>query len=370
MKNSKVSQCVAWCVAGLATAWPALVLATSTVNQPAYSRETAPPQMPANVSGREAVKQYVVIVSQKAQDAGKQLKVDATEYAGLVAAHGNDVVAAAHAEPQHLADLMVRMRDDYKGIHNFGYEYIEGIVGGVPQLIKYDIELDGGVPAAGAAITDQVAPVVVHTPSMTIDREGSLNSYLIEAAVYGTNPKFVAGSAPLPGFEGKVRMPKPELMTAFADYAIDGYGRLHADALKWQPSDRDFFEAMFTMTPTLSDYFDDWKETKKYGSASGGRFIGVSRVSDMRGILGSTRLTWESEMAKVQAKDPALAGNIDKGYAQIMKFIDVIYDREAVKPLKIETIDALGSQAKEKADHLTVEVAQAAAVLGIDVNSK
>ena len=41
------------------------------------------------------------------------------------------------------------------------------------------------------------------------------------------------------------------------------------------------------MTPTLSSYFDDWKEAKKNGGSLGGRFVAVSRVSDMRGIMAS-----------------------------------------------------------------------------------
>ena len=124
------------------------------------------------------------------------------------------------------------------------------------------------------------------------------------------------------------------------------------------------------MTPTFSGYFDDWKETKKYGSATGGRFVAVSRVSDMRGIMSSTRLAWLAVSDKVHAKDEALTTKISNGYDQIIHFIDTIETRDNSKPLKIETIDALGTQAKEKADKLTVQTAQAAALLGIDVNVK
>jgi hypothetical protein len=334
-----------------------------------YRTNPGPPPVPANVQAKAAVKQYVVDVAHRAEIASQHFEADATAYAAVVARHGNNVSTAAAAEPQTVERLLINMRDDYKGIHNYGYEYIEGIVGGVPQLIKYDIELDGGVPVKGAGVQDQVAPVTLQAGDETIDREGSLNSYLIEAAVYGTNPRWVAGKATLPQL-GPVNLPKPVLVVAFGNYAVDGYHRLETAAQQWQPTDRDFFQAMFTMTPTLSDYFDDWKETKKYGSASGGRFIGVSRVSDMRGILGSTQLTWECMADKVSGKDPALAAKITQGYDQIMAFINKIYGREQTHPLKVETIDALGSQAKEKAERLTVQVAQAAAVLGIDVNNK
>jgi len=358
---------IAWALAALALIASPVLAADYN---PDYAQDPAPPTVPTNCAAKDAVKQYVVEVAGRAEQASQHFKAHADQYAALVARHGNDVAAAAKAEPAEAARLLEAMRYDYKGIHNFGYEYIEGIVGGVPQLIQYDIELDGGVPLKGAGVQDQVAPVTIHIGNETIDREGSLNSYLIESAVYGTNPKWIATRVPLPGFPGETALPKPKYVVAFGAYAVDGYNRLLNAAKNWQPSDHDFFEAMFTMTPTLSDYFDDWKETKMYGSASGGRFIGVSRVSDMRGILGSTQLTWESERNRVAAKDPALAAKITQGYDQIMAFIAKIYNRERSKPLNVETIDALGSQAKEKAERLTVQVAQAAAVCGIDVNTK
>ena len=331
--------------------------------------EPTPPPVPTNVQAKDAVKQYMIMVIQGAVDASHHLRTHGDAYAALVQQYGS-TTAAAKAQPQQVADLIHEMRNDFKGIHNYGYEYVEGIVAGVPALIKYDIELDSGVPIKGAGVQDQVAPITIKTGNETIDREGSLNSYLIEACVYGTNPHFTDGSAVLPGSDQPVRLPKPELVLAFADYSIDGYSRLLRDTKAWQPSDRDFFEAMVLMTPTLSDYFDDWKESKQFGSATGGRFAALPRVSDMQGILGSTRLTWLSMHDKVDVKDPALAAKISQGYDQIMKFIATIYARERKHPLEIQTIDALGAQGKEKADRLTVQVAQAAAELGIDVNGK
>ena len=191
------------------------------------------------------------------------------------------------------------------------------------------------------------------------------------STVYGTNPKFVAvRDVSLPTFAGPVNLPRPGLLVALADFAVAHYADLDRDARAWQPNDKTLFQAMANMTPTLSGYFDDWKESKKYGGSSGGRFVAVSRVSDMRGIMASTRLNWVSMEPKVEAKDPALSDQITKGYNQVMKFIDTIDARNARKPLAVQTIDALGAQAKERADKLTVEVTQAAAELGINANGK
>ena len=332
--------------------------------------EPGPPAVPTTSAGGSGVKEYLMAVIASSQSGATDLRRDAGRYADLCRKYGSPTAAAA-AEPQRVATLINRCRNDYKRVDSFGYEYMEGIVAGVPELIKYDVELDSGVPLKGAGVQDVIADIVIHAPDATIDHQGSLNNFLIEPTVYGTNPLFVAATdVKLPGYSGPVNLPKPGLLVALADYAVDGYARLDRDARKWQPTDRTLFQAMFNMTPTLSGYFDDWKEAKKYGGSLGGRFVAVSRVSDMRGIMASTRLNWVSMQDKVSAKDPALSGQITKGYDQVMHFIDTIDARDAKRPLAVQTIDALGAQAKERADKLTVEVGQAAAELGLDVNGK
>ena len=128
----------------------------------------------------------------------------------------------------------------------------------------------------------------------------------------------------MPGFSGTVHLPNGKLVSALADYAIEAYGRLDKDANAWQPTDRDCFLILTNMTPTLADYFDEWKEAKKYGAALGGRFVAVSRVSDMRGIMSSKKLAWFAVMSQVAAKDKPLAEKISRGYEQVLTFIDTI----------------------------------------------
>jgi hypothetical protein len=328
------------------------------------------PAVPTDLKGKEGVKAYLLTVIEQTNIASADLKKAANEYQALIDANGKTPSAAAAAKPQETADLILRLRDAYQRIDSFGYEYVEGIVAGVPSLSKYDVELDAGVPAKGAGLQDNVAPVKIVAGDVTIDREGSLNNFLIEPTVFGTNPRFIDGTAKLPGFDKPVGLPKPALISALADYAVDAYGRLKKDSEAWKPTDSDLFHVLASMTPTLADYFDDWKETKKYGQAEGGRFVAVSRLSDMRGIMSSTRLAWLALADSVKAKDAALADKISHGYDLVISFIDTVEAREARKPLNVEMIDALGTQAKERADKLAVQVAQAAAVMGIDVNSK
>jgi hypothetical protein len=329
----------------------------------------AAPQVPMDVDGEEGVKAYLLASLEQVNVAAADLKQTATEYDQLVTFHRGSAETAAKADPIQVAELIRQLRDEYQRIDSFGYEYVEGIVAGVPVLAKYDVELDAGIPVDGAGPDDDIAPVMIQAGELVLDREGSLNNFLLEPTVFGTNEKFIDGTVSLPGFDQPVGLPKAKLLVALADYAVDGYARLKADAQAWQPTEADCFMVVVSMTPTLADYFEDWKETRKNGSASGGRFVAVSRLSDMLGIMNSTRLAWMAVAADVRAKDAALADNVTLGYDQIIEFLDTIDAREQEAPLNVETIDALGSQAREKADKLTVQGGQAAALMGVNVNA-
>lgn len=374
-----------FCSRSVMTSALALAAAVAAVGMlspatPAFAAAAAPaaaapvahaPTVPTKVEGKDGVKAYLKETVAAINKAAADLKAAGSEYDALVAANGGKPASAAAAKPAEVAALINRMRDAYQRIDSFGYEYVEGIVAGVPSLMKYDIELDSGVPAAKSTVTDNVADVVIKAGDLTISKEGSLNNFLIESTVFGTNPRFTDGQAKLPGLGDKpVGLPRPLLPTALGAYAVEAYGRLAKDVDAWQPTDADCFHVLANMTPTLADYFDEWKESKKFGSAVGGRFVAVSRVSDMRGIMTSTRLAWLAVRGAVKLKDAALAESVSTGYDQILHFIDTVDARDQKQPLKVETLDALGTQAKEKADKLTVQASQAAALVGVNVDKK
>jgi hypothetical protein len=345
----------------------ALVISVSSLTSWSYAQSATAPQVILKGHGKEGVKQYLISVTQQCVTASHDLKKAANTYAMLCKQDGSPQ-SAAKQHPKLVAQLIGQMRDAFRRIDSFGYEYVEGIVAGVPSLAKYDVELDAGVPRAGSGPDDDVAAVKIDGGDIQLNEEGSLNNFLLEPTVFGTNTRFTDGSATLGGFDQMVNLPKPRLLVALADYAIDGYTRLDADCKAWQPTDKDCFQALAAMTPTLADYFDDWKQARTNGSATGGRFVAVSRVSDMRGIMSSTRLTWLALADGVNAKDPALARSITQGYDQVLAFIDTVEKRDNAGGMQPQTIDALGSQANERTNKVCVQVAQAAALLNIDVN--
>lgn len=306
-----------------------------------------------------SVKDYLLKTLGKMKSASADFVESSEAYAALVKANGS-VEAAYKAEPKKIDDLVERMQKDYKAMDSFGYETIEGIVAGVPSMADYDIYLDAGVPASEGP--NDVAPVVLDLGNgQQISKEGSLFTYIIEPTLWAGNKKYVVKLS-----DGK-ELPRPEVLVAAAKDVDQKIGNLQKDAEAWNASTTDCFGAMVTMTPTLSDYFEDWKESR-YSADKSGRFQAVSRISDMRGIMSSCAVMYDAVKKKVAEKDKALAKSVDSGFDQILKFIDQIDKREKQGTIKPAEIDELATQAKGKTDKLVPQIEQSAAVAGVKVS--
>jgi hypothetical protein len=157
-------------------------------------------------------------------------------------------------------------------------------------------------------------------------------------------------------------------LAAAAKDARKKIGELIRTSREWKPTVADCFGAIIAMTPTLSGYFDDWKESR-YAPETSGRFTAVSRVSDMRGIMESVSVLYDAVHPQVQTKDPALAKSIKAGFTSILAFIDRVEAREkkAGGKLTPAEIEELTAQAREKSDKLVPQVEQAAAILNVKI---
>jgi hypothetical protein len=309
-----------------------------------------------------SVKSYLLKKLEKMTTASEDFVKNSEAYSALAARHGGSVEAAYKADPEQVEKLVARLQDDYKAMDSFGYETVEGIVAGVPALADYDIYLDAGVPASEGP--EDVAPVVlVLGNGEKIHKQGSLFTYIIEPMLWNGDKRWVTL---LDG--GKKSLPRPEVLAAAARDASEKLGKLLADAKSWNASVSDCFGAMVVMTPTLSDYFEDWKESR-YSKEKSGRFQAVSRVSDMRGIMGSCQVMYQAVVEKVAEKDKSLAKSVDSGFKVIMAFLDKIEAREKQGEIKGAEIDELATQAKEKTDKLVPQIQQSAAIIGVKVES-
>lgn len=304
------------------------------------------------------VKTYLLNTVGKMKAASEDFVKNSAAYNDLVAKNGGDLKSAYQAKPAEMDAVISKMRENYKAMDSFGYETVEGIVAGVGSLADYDVYLDAGVPAAEGP--DHVAPVVLDLGNgHKIDKQGCLFTYIIEPALWGGNAEWVT-------VVGDKKLPKPEILSAAAKDVDKKIGELQKSGEAWQVSVEDCFGAMVVMTPTLSDYFEDWKESR-YAEQKSGRFQAVSRISDMRGIMSSCAVMYQAVQPQVAAKDKALAKSVDLGFSGILSFIDLLEKREKQGIIKEAELDELAAQAKEKTDKLVPQIEQSAAVAGIKI---
>lgn len=313
------------------------------------------------------VKTYLLKTTAKMQTAAVDFEKSAQEYDQIIDGANGDYAKALKTSREQITKLVHTMQEDYKTMDSFGYETIEGIVAGVKSLQDFDVYLDSGVPKSEESPSTPVAPIVLHTKTgRTLDHEGCLFTYLIEPALWGSNKNYVF-PADVNG-DGKIApkesLPLADVMLAAAADVHKKINELAAASEAWKPTTEDYFGAIVTMTPTLSGYFDDWKESR-YAPEASGKFSAVSRVSDMRGIMSSVDVLYTAVKPEVQTKDPALAKAINRGFDDILAFIDRVDTREKKGKITVPEIDELGTQAKEKADKLVPQVEQAAAILDV-----
>ncbi|MEM9399422.1 MAG: hypothetical protein AAF984_04375 [Verrucomicrobiota bacterium] len=313
-------------------------------------------------SAGDEVKEYLVSRVSKMKTASADFVKNAQKYDEKIETFGSYKKAYAD-DLVGVEDLVKKMQENYKAMDSFGYETVEGIVAGVPSLSHYDVYLDAGVPKSEGP--EDVADVVLKLSNgEVIDRQGPSFTYIIEPALWGGDSRWIV-PIDLDG-DGKMvareSLPKTEVLTAVAEDTDRKVGELLSDSKAWNPTTDDLFGAMIEMTPTLSEYFEEWKESK-FSEEKSGRFYAVSRVSDMKGIMSSCYVIYKAVQNEVGQKDKALNKAIIAGYDGIMSFLDALASQEVSGKLNASLIDELASQAKSRTDKLVPQIEQAYALI-------
>ena len=254
---------------------------------------------------------------------------------------------------------------------NPAYERMEGIVAGTPSLARFDVILDAGSSAA----EDPASAVPFDlelADGRTLEQPGNLFS-LTEAMLWGTRDELVARRVDLDG-DGRQEfgeaLPDAPALAAAAE-AFDRYARdLAREARAWTPSPSDAFTSLVVMVPTMSEYFGQWKESRFVaGNASSSEaFNVVSRLSDIRDILGSLEVVYDGVAPAIARKNAAQSRQTGRELSQLGSFIDRLYAQEkAGKRFTPEQADQLGADAQARGTAIAGQVSQAAARLGVEI---
>jgi hypothetical protein len=323
----------------------------------------------AESRGLANVKQFTLDHNRRLVAQTELLDAALAEYAGVIASHGGDYAAAWATEGARLAKQVAAIRTLWLEASN-QYETIEGIVAGIPSTAKYDLILDAGNPGSEA---EDVAEYDLKLPDGTVlQRPGNLFHGITEPLFWGMSEAGVKLPADLDG-DGKVirgEMLFDANLGQGAGQALVHWAKaLETDMAAWAPNREDAFTSVAVMTPTVGDYFGEWKESQ-FITGEIGAFVAQSRLTDVQGIMNGCRKMYSEAISPVVAGgDGDLDARIKAGFEELLTLVNDTHAREASgTKFGVEEADALGNEAQDIADRIVAMILQAAAKSGVKIN--
>src|SRR3954454_13379038 len=256
---------------------------------------------------------------------------------------------------------------------NPAYEEMEGVVAGVPSLADYDVIIDAG---GDTSDPENAVPFSVRTPAgRTFAQPGNF-FLLTETALWGTEPRFAAKVEPDLDDDGKIEfgeaVPDADfLVGATRDFAASAKD-LDTAAKAWDPTAQDAFTALVVMTPTMSEYFEAWKNSRFVAGERADEkvFVAASRLQDIAGILNGLVLIYDSVKPSVSETDPQQAQQTGSELVGLHRYAVKLRDAEAGgRRFTPGEADTLGSDAQDRAEAIAGQVSQAAGQLGVKLES-
>jgi hypothetical protein len=325
----------------------------------------------ADAAELAAIKDFLLEHTERLVADSGAVRENAEAYYDLAKSEDFDYEALLSGNRAEVAGLVKQGQDAFAAA-NPSYEEMEGVVAGVPSLAEYDVIIDAG---ADGSDPENAVPFDLETPAgKTYKQPGNFN-YLIETTTFGTEPKFQAKGvkADLDG-NGKAEfgesVPDADFYVAAAR-EFERYAKeLDASAREWEPTEADALTALVVMTPTMSEYFEAWKNSRFIAGnqATETAFVAASRLQDIADILSGLVLVYENVAPLVAEADAQQAEQTRQSLDELYAFVSDLEENEAGgRKYTAEEADTLGSQAQERAEAIAGQITQAAAKLNIEL---
>ena len=327
-------------------------------------------QAPVAAADLESVKAYLIEHIGKSKTGTAEILAQAKQYYDLAEASEFDYQALWDAHGPEVATLLADARQAWIEEASANYELSEGLVAGVPSLAYYDVWIDAG--PSGADDPVNALDVSVELPDgRVLEKPGSLYHYVTEPALWGTEDAFVGLRLDMDD-DGTIELgealPEANAFLGGARALDAATAELEQAAQAWEPTPSDTFTALVIMIPTMSGYFDEWKESVFISGQDTDevRFVGVSRLADVSGILSGLDVTYGNISPAIAAADPALAEQIAVELGGLVTFVEDLRDQEAAgTQFSAEQADQFGTELQSRATAIAGQISQAAALLDI-----
>lgn len=254
------------------------------------------------------------------------------------------------------------------------YELNEGLVAGIPSLTHFDVLIDAG-PSGADDPTNAPNTSLTLPDGRVLDRPGNLFHMVTEPTLWGTIDDFVGLRVDMNG-DGQITLgealPDANVLLAGMQALDDATSQLQTAIDGWTPNLQDTFTALVVMIPTMQGYFNDWKLSPSVlGAASTETgFVANSRLVDVLGILGGLDVAYNVVQQDVAGVSPEMAAQIRASLDAMVSFVQNVRSQEVAGTLFTpEQADYLGQQLQAQADDVAGQITQAAALLGITIQS-
>ena len=319
-----------------------------------------------------AIKDYLTEHSAELSAEAQELESLGADYAELVEGADGDYAALLEESCEEVGQILGDAKQAFVKA-NPAYEEMEGIVAGVPRLAHYDVDIDAGSDASDPE--SAVSFSLKLDDGRTLKQPGNL-FFLMETALWGTNDDLLAkGVEPDVDCDGEVEFGEglPEAATfkaATAEFAKQT-GELDADAQEFEPTPSDALTAIVVMTPTMSEYFGQWKNTAFVagkGKQQEQSFVATSRLSDIADILEGIDFTYAEVEPMIAEESPERAAQTKRELNELLEFASDLRDREAEgEQFSARQADQLGSEAQARAEAIAGQVTQSARQIDVEL---
>jgi hypothetical protein len=327
----------------------------------------------AETSGADlqAVKDYLTDHSAELSEQVAVLRSNGERYYELAESVDFDYERLMDQHGDEVADLLDESKRAFSKA-NPAYEEMEGIVAGVPRLAQYDVDIDAG---SDSSDPENAVSFSLELPSgETLKQPGNL-FFVTETSLFGTNPDFLAkGVQQDVDGDGKEEfgegIPDANVYVAAVREFEAQTESLDADAQEFEPTPSDAFTALTIMTPTMSEYFEAWRNSRFIAGEDATElgFVAASRLSDIADILEGLVFTYDEVEPLVAVESAQQAQQTRKQLGGLLAYVEDLRDNEASgHEYTAEQADTLGAEAQRRAEAIAGQVTQAAQRLGIEL---
>ena len=339
--------------------------APATAQTPAVQENTSP----ADLGG---IKTYLLGKIANLKSTSVDLKSASDRYYELAKASNFDYAALWANNPTETAQALLDAKSAWIAASPL-YEQIEGIVAGVPSLREYDVILDAG--ASGEDDPDNAVPFDLTLPDGSVlSQPGNLFGVL-ETTLWGTNPEYAIANVEADldangSLEFGEAVPEANVLKCATDLFDNYISELDTSAQAWEPTESDAFTALVVMVPTMSEYFESWKNSRFVtGNASTQMdFVVISRLSDIQDILSSLQIVYAGVKPLVVNLNADQATQIERDLNDLKEYVADVYQQEqGGRQFTAEEADLLGAETQNRATAIAGQISQAAATLNIRI---